>query len=94
MHQNTTHFLERRQPSPPASVTPAAAVKVLSSTRRSAPPQASSLEMLRVGRAPRSAWHVEDAALHRGGVAIDAPPQVSVRSLLETSIFTAMQHFD
>lgn len=37
---------------------------------------------------PRSAGNVEDAALHRRGVAIAGPPQVSVTSLLETSVFT------
>ena len=39
---------------------------------------------------PELAWHVEDAAVHHGGVAIDGPQSVSVPSLLETSVLTAM----
>jgi len=47
----------------------------LSNLRRcSTPPQASSLEKLRMGRAPKSAWHVENAAVHQGGIAIAHPP--------------------
>jgi hypothetical protein len=30
------------------------------------------------------AWHVEDARVHKGGVAYAGPPQVSVSSLLES----------
>jgi hypothetical protein len=41
-------------------------------------------------RGPKLAWHVEDAAVHKGGAAIAGPPSVSVPSLLETSNFTAI----
>ena len=37
---------------------------------------------------PRSVWRVEDAVVHQGGVALVGQPQVSVRSLLETSGLT------
>jgi hypothetical protein len=39
---------------------------------------------------PELACYVQDAAVHQGGVALPGPPQVSVRSLLETSVFMAM----
>ena len=43
---------------------------------------------------PRSAWRVEDAAVHQGGVALLGPPKGSVRSQLETSDFTAVRRFE
>jgi hypothetical protein len=51
--------------------------------------------MRQTGRTARSAWCVEDAAAHHGGgAALPGPPQVSVRSFLETSITMAMRRFD
>ena len=39
-------------------------------------------------RESKLAWHVENAAMHQGEVAHAAPPQVSVRSLLRTSLLS------
>jgi len=44
--------------------------------------------------APRSAWDVEDATMHQCEAALAGPPQVSVASLLKTTGFTAMRHFE
>ena len=45
-------------------------------------------------RAPRSAWHVENAGVDEGELTIVAPPKVSVRSLLKTSDLTASQRLE
>jgi hypothetical protein len=45
-------------------------------------------------RGPELAWHAEDAAVNQGGAALPAPPEVSVRSLLETLDLTAFQLFE
>jgi hypothetical protein len=45
-------------------------------------------------RGPKFVRHVEDAAVHQGGVTIASHPSVSVPSLLETSLLTAFQRFE
>ena len=81
---NLTDLSQPRPADLPAAVTPHRNEDHFQHASECPNLRAKVREMLPIGMGPVVGRHVEDAAVHQGGIATSGPPYVSVSSLLET----------